>query len=145
MIEIEEFVDRLCRIGAHKGPRRFPRKPRDREILIKSIRMSMDAALDYSEPEINGLLGAWMLQVAPEVETDVATLRRMLVDYGELERSRDCRSYRLGYPGRPVAFALEIDELDLPATIAAYRMDRDRRRAAGREAAGLERQDGDSR
>ena len=31
MISPEEFVERLCRLGADRGPRRFPRKQRDRE------------------------------------------------------------------------------------------------------------------
>ncbi len=122
MIGIDEFVERLCRIGVDRGPRRFPRRPRDREILFKSIRMQLDPMSDYSEPEINALLERWRERIAPEVEVDHVTLRRLMVDYGELERTRDGATYRVGYPPRPAAFELEIDDLDLPATIAAYRM-----------------------
>jgi hypothetical protein len=122
VIGIDEFVERLCRIGADRGPRRFPRRRRDREILMKSIRMQMDPMADYTEKAINALLERWRSEIAPAIDVDHVTLRRLLVDYGEIERTRDGATYRVGYPPRPVAFELEIDELDLRATIAAYRM-----------------------
>jgi hypothetical protein len=49
------------------------------------------------------------------------TVRRILVDYGHLERTADGRKYRVGFPPRPVAFDLEIEDIDIRATIAAYR------------------------
>jgi len=66
--------------------------------------------------------------VAPEIQTDHVTLRRLLVDYGYLERTRDGSSYRVGFPPRPMAFDLEVDDIDLKATIAAYRDYQQRRR-----------------
>src|SRR5262245_48573129 len=121
MIGIDEFVERLCRIGAGRGPRRFPRRLRDRQILIKSIRMQMDPVTDYSEKDVNALLQRWLREIAPEIEVDHVTLRRLLVDYGEIDRTRDGAIYRIGYPARPAAFEVEIDDLDLRATVAAYR------------------------
>lgn len=131
MIEVEEFLDRLCRLGARTGPRRFPRGRRDREILIKSVMMGFDSERECDEAEVNRTLTRWNREVAPEIECDHVTLRRLLVDYGELERTADGRWYRVGFPVRPVAFDLEIDALDLVATIAAYRMEQDRQRASG--------------
>ena len=128
MIEPEEFVERLCRIGADRGPRRFPRKARDREILMKSIVMGLDSARDYSEGEINECLQAWNRDIAPAIRTDHVTLRRLLVDHGHLERTRDGTAYRVGFPPRPVAFDLEVDEIDLRATIAAYLEHAERRK-----------------
>jgi hypothetical protein len=128
MITLEEFVERLCRLGADRGPRRFPRKPRDREILMKSILMLMDSARTYTEPEINALLQAWNRDVAPAIETDHLTLRRLLVDHGHLERTADGGAYRVGFSARAVAFDLEVDDVDLRATIAAYREQARRRR-----------------
>ena len=120
MIGVEEFVERLCRVGADRGPRGFPRKARDRQILIKSIRMTLDDGRIYSEPEINAALLAWKRDVAPAIRTDHVTLRRLLVDHGHLERTADGRAYRLGFPANPMLFDLEIDDIDLRATIAAY-------------------------
>ena len=55
-------------------------------------------------------------------------LRRLLVDHGQLERTRDGGAYRVGFPPGSVAFDLEIFDLDLPATVAAFRMEQERQR-----------------
>jgi len=120
VITLEEFVERLCLVGADRGPRGFPRKRRDRHVLLKSIRMLLDPARSYREREINALLEEWKRDVAPAIDTDYVTLRRMLVDYGHLERTADGRSYRIGFPAGPVAFAIEVDDVDVRATVAAY-------------------------
>jgi hypothetical protein len=128
MISPEEFVERLCRLCADPGPRPFPRRPRDREILIKSILMLLDSGRTYTEREVNGLLQGWQRDVAPGIGSDHLTLRRLLVDYGHLERTADGRAYRVGFPARPVAFDLEVDLIDVRATIAAYLDYRERRK-----------------
>lgn len=120
MISIDEFVERLCRLCADSGPRGFPRRRRDRQILMKSIKMQLDSSRTYTEAEINALLRAWNREIAPAIETDHVTLRRLLVDYGHLDRTPDGRVYRVGFPPGPVAFELEVDEVDLKGTIAAY-------------------------
>ena len=120
MINVEEFVERLCRLGGER-PRPVPRKRQDRQILIKSILMQLDSTRTYTEPEINEILRQGNSRVAPGIETDHITLRRLLVDQGHLERNPDGRSYRMGFPARPPAFDLEIDDLDLPAIVAAHR------------------------
>jgi hypothetical protein len=140
VISVDEFVERLCLVGADRGPRRFPRKAVDREILMKSIRALVDPRRTYREPEINALLQAWQRDVAPAIDVDHVTLRRLLIDYAHLERTADGRGYRLGYPARPLAFSLEVDDVDVRATVAAYREheearrreSRARRKAAGR-------------
>ena len=135
MITPEEFVERLCLVGADRGPRSFPRKRRDRQILMKSITLLLDSDRTYSEPEINELLQAWNREVAPAIATDHVTLRRLLVDYGQLERTADGRSYRVGFPPRPLAFDLEVEDIDLRATIAAYLENMESRRRQAAEAA----------
>lgn len=132
MISAEEFVERLCLVAADKGPRRFPRRRQDREILMKSIVMLLDGAKTYTEAEVNRALLAWKRDVAPAIETDHVTLRRLLVDYGHLERTPDGRAYRVGYPSRPAAFELEVEDIDVRATIAAYREHAARKSRRGR-------------
>lgn len=89
MISVEEFVERLCRLGSDRGPRGFPRRRRDCEILMKSILLLVDRDRTYREPEINALLRDWQREVAPAVQVDHVTLRRLLVDHGHLERTAD--------------------------------------------------------
>jgi hypothetical protein len=120
MIDTEEFVERLCRVGADRGPRRFPRKRRDAEILVKSILMLLDSSAEYAEREINRVLQEWKHGVAPAIHTDHVTLRRMLIDGGYLERTADGSRYRVGFPVGFAAFDLEVDDIDLRSTVAAY-------------------------
>ncbi len=120
MISPEEFVERLCLLAADRGPRRFPRKQHDRLILMKSIRMILDSERSYDEAEINEAIVEWKRDVAPAIEADHVTVRRLLVDYGQLERTADGRAYRVGFPPGPMAFDLEVDDIDVRATVAAY-------------------------
>jgi hypothetical protein len=130
MITLEEFVERLCRLGSDRGPRGFPRRSRDREILMKSIVLGLDADRVYSEPQINAKLQAWSREVAPAIAVDHVTLRRLLVDHGHLERTADGRAYRVGFPPRAVAFALAVYDLDPRAVAAAFREEQAQRARA---------------
>ena len=121
MISLDEFVERLCRIAADRGPRGFPRGRRDRDILVQSFLLTLDSSRSYSEREVNQALRAWKRDVAPAIETDHVTLRRLLVDLGRLERTADGARYRVGFPPGAVAFDLEVYDLDVRATVAAYR------------------------
>jgi hypothetical protein len=121
MVSIEEFAERLIRLGARWQPRPLPRRRFDREILMKSILLVLDSGRIYTEPQINAELQLWNIDVAPAIQTDHVTVRRMLVDYGYLERTPDGSAYRVGFPPKPLAFELEVEDLDVRATIAAYR------------------------
>ena len=133
MISLEEFVERVVKLGADRGPRGFPRGALDREILMKSITLDLDEQRTYSEREVNAHLKRWKQEIAPALESDHVTLRRWLVDYGHLERTRDGAKYRVGFPPKSVAFDLEIYEVDLRATVAAYLEER-RRQAEEKKA-----------
>ena len=49
------------------------------------------------------------------------TVRRLLVDHGHLERRADGGTYQVGFPPSPLAFDLEVEDLDVVSTVAAYR------------------------
>ena len=120
MISLEEFVERLLRLGVDRGPRGFPRARRDREILMKSVTLELDEKRSYSEREVNEHLKRWKREIAPALECDHVTLRRWLVDYGHLERTRDGKVYRVGFPPKAVVFDTDIYDVDLRTTVAAY-------------------------
>ncbi len=88
--------------------------------------MYFDSRRTYREPEVDALIKRWTREVAPEVETDHVTIRRLLIDYGRLERRPDGGEYIVGFPPASVVFDLEVDDIDLAATVAAYRSHRDR-------------------
>lgn len=134
MISVDEFVERLCKLGATPNPRPFPRASRDREILIESIRMSLDSSATYREREINESLKKWSREIAPAIQIDHVTLRRTLVDGGHLERTADGRFYRIAFPAKVTAFALGVYDLDLPAIVADYRERAAERRAVAKKA-----------
>lgn len=127
MITLEEFIERVVRLGADPGPRRFPRGLRDREILMKSITLDLDEQRVYREREINEHLKRWLREIAPAIECDHVTLRRRLVDAGHLERPPDGSAYRVGFPAKTVAFDVAIYDVDLRATVATYLAQRARR------------------
>jgi hypothetical protein len=127
MISLEEFVERVVKLGADRGPRGFPKRARDREILMKSFTLGLDEKRSYSEREVNAELKRWQCEIAPALDVDHVTLRRWLVDYGHLERTRDGKQYRVGLPPRSLAFDAEISDVDLRATVAAYRAEQSRR------------------
>jgi hypothetical protein len=135
MIGVDEFVERMCRVCGDPGTRPFPRARRDREILIESIVMGLDSLRTYSEGEVNAHLEAWLREVAPSIETDHVTLRRLLVDTGRLERTASGSSYRVGFPPKPTVFELGVYDVDLRATVAAYRQYDAARRRESRAAA----------
>lgn len=94
---------------------------------MKSFLMCLDGSATYSEIEINEEIQCWNRDVAPEVATDHVTVRHLLIDYGLLERTANGGKYQVGFPPRPAAFDLEIDEIDVRATVAAYRDEMKRR------------------
>jgi len=99
---------------------------------MKSIVMGLESDREYAEIEINDMLKTWKRDVAPAIHSDHVTIRRHLVDYGQLERTADGGRYRVGFPSRPLLFDLEVDDIDVRATIAAY-VDHQERRALARE------------
>lgn len=127
MIRSEQFLERLLQLGAGPRPRPLPRRRRDRQILMKSILLTLDSERTYHEREINERIRAWNDEIAPALETDHVTVRRLLVDAGLLERSPDGARYRVGFPAAPLAFDLEVDALDLRAAVRAHRAERARR------------------
>lgn len=133
MISLEEFIERIVKLGADRGPRGFPRAKRDREILMKSITLDLDEKETYSERDVNEQLKRWLRDVAPAIEVDHVTLRRWLVDYGHLERTRDGKQYRVGFPPKSVAFDVEIYDVDLRATVKAYLLEQKRKQAERKE------------
>lgn len=65
--------------------KKFPAKEKRKIIVLREIMKSFTAGKKYSEPEINKMLG--------RIYEDYPTLRRYLIEYGFLDRTKDCSTY----------------------------------------------------
>lgn len=65
----------------------FPRKEKKKVAILIRIAEEFERGRVYTEPEINAVLRS--------IHPDFATLRRYLVEYGFMDRTADCREYRL--------------------------------------------------
>lgn len=130
-LSAQTFSERLARLCIQGGPWDLPKALQDRHILLKSMQLQFDSQTTYSEPQVNERLADWMREVAPSLVSDVANLRRNLVDYKYLSRDAEGRAYRV--VKEAFSFAPEVDRLNPAAILHAARASREQRR---REQAG---------
>ena len=76
---IETYVDEN---GALKS---YPSKEKKKIILLEEITKNFNVGKKYSEKEIN--------RVLKRIYEDYVTIRRALIQYGFLDRSKDCSEY----------------------------------------------------
>jgi hypothetical protein len=116
-IGVGEFVGRieaLC-IG---GSSTFPKRARDRHVLLASATLWMEPGGIYTESEVTDGLQSWLDDGCPSLEIDVVTLRRELVDRVYLDRDDAGQHYSPG-PGPPdVVFDPAIAAIDPSQVIA---------------------------
>lgn len=63
----------------------FPAKEKKKIVILKKIAEQFVKEKQYSEKEVNGIL--------KEIFEDFATIRRYLIEYGFMERTKDCKYY----------------------------------------------------
>lgn len=126
-IGVDEFVSRieaLC-IG---GSNTFPKRARDRHVLLASAVLWMEAGTLYTESEVNEGLRAWLDDGCPSLEIDVATLRRELVDRVYLDRDDAGRHYSPGPGPREFSFDHSISGIDPKHVVAEALLKREERK-----------------
>ena len=113
-VSADEFGDRLIALCVLSGLRSMPRRQRDRQILMKSIVLTLDPDESYSEIEINNALKYWLADIGRRIRTDHVNLRRLLVDEGYLERDRHGSVYTVASSGAVVDwFGSDVAGLDV--------------------------------
>lgn len=65
----------------------FSAREKKKIVILKEIAGQFERDKHYTEPEVNEILKA--------VYADFATIRRYLIEYGFMDRTRDCRQYWL--------------------------------------------------
>ena len=67
------------------GLKSYPAKEKKKIIILEEITKNFSKGKMYSEKEINRIL--------KRIYEDYATIRRALIEYGFIERTKDCSSY----------------------------------------------------
>jgi hypothetical protein len=81
--ELRPFMDDQGRVA------RWPAKQKVQRLVVDYLARRFEPGRDYAEKDVNFLLMDW------HGFSDWALLRRLLVDWGYLERERDGSRYRL--------------------------------------------------
>lgn len=112
----EEFKQRLAQLCLRGNSPELPRKPRDRQIVLKSIAFYLSPDRTYTEPELKSIFTDWTNSVGQSMPVDHATLRRTLIDEKYLERTAGGQSYQLRSKPSAIPFAPEVAGID-PAQV----------------------------
>ena len=83
--EKEKVVATYFKDGLDGTLATFPSKEKRKIIVLQHILTRFEAKRIYSEKEINAILKS--------IYADFATIRRYLIEYGFMERSKDCMEY----------------------------------------------------
>jgi len=112
-ITCDEFKNRLVALCVQGHLSGFPRKPRDRHILLKSIVLTLDLAQAYAERDINEKLKEWLANTGRCIDLDHVSMRRELVDEGYLQRDSSGARYRISAfgPSQKI-FETAVDDID---------------------------------
>ncbi len=122
IITSEEFQRRLTELCPRGGPTAFPRRRRDRHILLKSVALTLDKRSEYTEPEVNTKLRLWLQDVGAPFHLDHVDLRRYLIDEEFLGRSKDGSRYWVAVSSRrQLIFDPEIEEVDVSRLLGQAR------------------------
>lgn len=125
----EEFQRRLSELFAQGRISGYPRKRRDRHILLKSIVMTLDEEKDYTEHEINQAIKSWLRGMFDPQGLDHVSLRRHLVDEGYIDRSRNGSRYWLMLPGPSAKwFEADVEEVDVFKVVEQAKKDYEKSR-----------------
>ncbi|MEQ6377318.1 DUF2087 domain-containing protein [Bacillaceae bacterium S4-13-58] len=83
--EKEKVLNTYFKQGLDGALESFPSKEKRKIIILQHIIRKFDKNRIYTEPEVNGVL--------KKIFADFATLRRYLIEYGFMDRSKDCSQY----------------------------------------------------
>jgi len=130
IITFDEFQQRLIELCLRGGPTGFPRRRRDRHILLKSVALTLDKRAEYTEPEVNTKLRLWLRDVGAPFHLDHVDLRRYLIDEEFLGRSKDGSRYWVAaFSRHQLVFDPELEEVDVQRLLDQERARLDRKKA----------------
>ncbi len=131
LITRKEFEKRLTELFAQGRLSAYPRKRRDRHILLKSIVITLNNSKNYTEADINEAIKTWLVGMHVSNSLDHVALRRYLVNEGYVDRSRNGSRYWVISPDpSPKWFEPEVDKVDILKVVAEAKekFDKNRRK-----------------
>ena len=113
-VTVHEFSKRLTDLCVKSGISGLPRKRRDRHILLKSVSLTLDKTVEYTEREINQKLKDWLGEIGTSLRLDHVELRRRMVDEEYLGRARDGSRYWVAVSSRNhIPFDPDVEATDV--------------------------------
>ncbi len=110
-ITAEEFERRLINICTGNDLR-FPRKEKDRHVMLVAASRSFEKGMIYTEKEIDAAIRDWLENGCPALTIDEVTLRRELIDASYLLRDDAGRFYAVGPGPASISFSPDVASVD---------------------------------
>ena len=124
-----EYRLRLEALCVRGGRHAFPRRERDRWILLHALSLRFREGESIEEREASARIAVWLQETGSTLDIDPVALRRARVDEGFLARQRDGTGYKrsAAFAGR-IAFDPVIDALDPDQIVEESRFEAAERR-----------------
>lgn len=110
-VSAEHLRERLVALctGGNGG---WPRKIKDRHVLLAAASRSFQRGMIHTEKEINEILRHWLDHGCPSLLIDEITLRREMVDENYLMRDDAGHFYAVGHGPAAISFAADVASVD---------------------------------
>ena len=122
--EYEKRLVALC-IGGARG---FPKKARDRHVMLMAASHPFERGMIYTEKEVDTVIRDWLDRGCPSLQIDEVTIRRELIDASYLMRDDAGRFYAVGPGPTSISYSDDVAEVDPREIIASALEQREQRR-----------------
>jgi hypothetical protein len=130
LMDKHDYVKRFTTLCLRSGLSDLPKDIRDQHILMKSIILTLEPTMSFTELEINKHIINWIDNVCQIKGLDQVTLRRRLIDTGYLIRSKDGSTYQVSADGpHNQYFDGSVDQLDIVALLDNARREIERKKS----------------
>ncbi len=127
-ISKSDYIDRLNKLCGRSDLIQFPKKYKDRLVILGSIVLSLNPQKQYSEKSINETIIEWIRKMASKSYLDYVTLRRYLIDFGLLKRDPAGCKYYVAESKIASIFEKSIRAIDPFSLVKEFRAQRETQR-----------------
>lgn len=111
--EYEKRLVALC-IGGARG---FPKKARDRHVMLMAASHTFERGMIYTEKEVDAAIRAWLDRGCPALQIDEVTIRRELIDASYLMRDDAGRFYAVGPGPTSISYSEDVSGVEPIRTV----------------------------